>query len=146
MARKNIQILRTKKVLIAFFSYIIICTMDISAQIAEFTQIYNNYVYLNPAFVGTTSCPHVFSSYRSKNFSQARYSTAYLSFDVDMKQSLGSCGFSLLHDSVPALVRVCGTFFLFFPPAVFFVRCRHAGCSVCSVRARRTGSCWQTQC
>lgn len=98
MARKNIQILRTKKVLIVFFSYIIICTMDISAQIAEFTQIYNNYVYLNPAFVGTTSCPHVFSSYRSKNFSQARYSTAYVSFDVDMKQSLGSCGFSLLHD------------------------------------------------
>lgn len=72
--------------------------MDISAQIADFSQIYNNYIYLNPAFTGITSCPHVFTSYRTKNYSQARYSSSYLSFDVDMKNSLGSCGVSLLHD------------------------------------------------
>lgn len=69
------------------------------AQIADFTQIFNNYVYLNPAFVGTTDCPHVFTSYRSKDYSMGNYSSAYCSFDMGLQKQNSSVGASLLQDS-----------------------------------------------
>lgn len=68
------------------------------AQVTDFSQGYNNYIYLNPAFVGTTSCPHFFSSFRSKNFSQGAYNSAYLSFDMATQKDSESFGFSLLQD------------------------------------------------
>lgn len=70
----------------------------INAQVADYAQVLNNYVYLNPSFVGMTTCPHVFTSYRNKYVSQADYSSTYLSFDMGLKNYNANMGVSLLHD------------------------------------------------
>ncbi len=72
---------------------------SVYAQIADFSQIYNNYVYLNPAFVGTTSCPHLFTSFRTKDLAGSSYNSAFLSFDMDLKQDYGSVGGTFLQDN-----------------------------------------------
>ncbi|MBP5584490.1 MAG: PorP/SprF family type IX secretion system membrane protein [Bacteroidales bacterium] len=83
----------------------IICTTDCFAQYADFSQIYNNYVYLNPAFVGTTSCPHAFTSFRTKYLSQGGYNSAYISYDMEMQKSNSSIGFSFLQDFQEKIFR-----------------------------------------
>lgn len=77
---------------------LIMTFVSVQAQIADFSQVYNNYVYLNPAFVGTTTCPHAFSSYRTKNLSNASYNTMYMSFDTQLGRTSGNVGFSFLQD------------------------------------------------
>ncbi len=72
--------------------------MNVSAQIVDFSQMYNNYVYLNPAFVGNTSCPHVFTSFRNKDSFSEGYTSAYLSYDMEIGKSGSSFGMSFLQD------------------------------------------------
>ncbi len=100
MAHKIIQNLRT--VITALTIFLIACsltTIKSYAQNTDFSQVFNNYVYLNPAFVGTTTCPHAFTSYRAKNVSLDGYHSAYVSFDMGMEKQNANIGFSLLQDN-----------------------------------------------
>lgn len=80
------------------FVYILLCMQISYAQIVDFSQVFTNYVYLNPSFVGSTSCPNVYSSFRTRNLSEKSYNSAYVSFDVELNEKFGSVGASLLQD------------------------------------------------
>lgn len=82
---------------ILFSLHIFVC-MEVGAQIVDFSQMYNNYVYLNPAFVGNTSCPHIFTSFRNKYSFSDGFTSAYLSFDMELGKSNSSFGVSFLQD------------------------------------------------
>ena len=81
-----------------FLLYIVICVTESSAQIVDFSQVYTNYVYLNPAFVGVYSCPNVYTSFRTKNSLSGGYNSEYVSFDMELNKSNSAIGVSLLHD------------------------------------------------
>ncbi len=78
--------------------YIVISVTKLSAQIVDFSQVYTNYVYLNPAFVGVHSCPNVYTSFRTKNSLSDGYNSAYISYDMELKKTNSGLGISLLQD------------------------------------------------
>lgn len=92
---QNLKMAAIRRLL--FFLYIIIC-IDSSAQIVDFSQVFTNYIYLNPAFVGNTSCPHIFTSFRNKNSFSDGYTSAYASYDMALGRTSSSMGLSFLQD------------------------------------------------
>lgn len=86
-----------KKILYPIFFYLFI--FECFGQDPTFSQFYANRLYLNPAFAGTSNCPHLSLSYRNQwPGIDNSFITTSASFDQQVDAINGGIGVQLLTD------------------------------------------------
>jgi len=96
-----------RNVLLILFAFAI---GSANAQDPEFTQFYVNSMYLNPAMVGSYSCPVVTSQYRNQwpNLS-GQYITTAVSYDDYVPDLKGGVGLMIMSDKAgPTVLSTVG--------------------------------------
>lgn len=91
-------------ILFAFLAY------SAKAQDPEFTQFYVNSMYLNPAMIGSYSCPVVTSQYRNQWPSlSGQYITTAISYDDYIPEISGGLGVMIMSDKAgPTVLSING--------------------------------------
>lgn len=91
-------------ILFVFFAY------SAKAQDPEFTQFYVSSMYMNPAMVGSYSCPVVTSQYRNQWPSlSGQYVTTSISYDDYIPEISGGLGFMIMSDKAgPTVLSTTG--------------------------------------
>lgn len=67
-------------------------------QTPEYSQIFTNYISLNPSYVGMTECPHVYTTFRTRTLAEDTYNSAYMSYDMSFRRTNGNFGLSVEQD------------------------------------------------
>lgn len=85
-------------------------TLSVKAQDPEFTQFYVNSMYLNPAMVGSYSCPVVTSQYRNQwPALSGQYITTAISYDDYIPEISGGLGLMIMSDQAgPTVLSTFG--------------------------------------
>lgn len=88
----------------------IILSFSVKAQDPEFTQFYVNTMYLNPALVGSNSCPSITSMYRNQWPSiGGQFISTSVSYDTPIEKTNGGLGVMVMNDNAgPSILSTFG--------------------------------------